>query len=363
MNLTQLFTRDEHIVGLELSSSALRVVFLKKSPRSQTVSVVIAKEVILTPGVIVDGRVGNKAELVKALKSLSASGKRSSRYVVASIPSHEVYVRPFRFPLSVSGERLDEAMQLSNSSQLPVSPKDQYIDWQTRPYGDSNDVLLNAAPKSVVEPFIDALQMAGLKPVALEFHHASLARAITIPTESSVLVTDESDRSTVVSFIKNGMVRFLRVLPPEFILKKDRPKEIERIASYLEKEEGQRPLVTAREKLSLTTDITLSDAIKTNESVWLVVIGAAMRAMIPRPDDSLNSLLPIGSEEAYKIQKATSFAQFISSTTIAVSLCISGVFIAAWLFLVSFEQTTVSHIQVLSSVPPPADAATVEQQA
>ncbi|MBI3341697.1 pilus assembly protein PilM [Candidatus Curtissbacteria bacterium] len=72
------------------------------------------------------------------------------------------------------------------------------------------DVLLTAAPKRVIEKYINVVKNAGLRPVALETESASLARALVAPTDPISIVVSLGALSTELIVASLGNVLFTR---------------------------------------------------------------------------------------------------------------------------------------------------------
>ena len=79
-------------------------------------------------------------------------------------------------------KELTKAAKYEAENYIPLSIKDVYLDSQiVEPVYDHKDyleVLLSALPKKTVDPYVEVLAKAGLKPVALELESQPTVRAV-----------------------------------------------------------------------------------------------------------------------------------------------------------------------------------------
>ncbi len=363
MNLVQIFTRNEAIAGLEISEDALRIVLFGKN-KDGSLSLLAMYEQVLSKGIVEAGEVRNAGELIKALRLLLRRPKTYIRYVIASIPHESVYVKVIKFPVTLDHGRLREAVDLAVLSQLPRDPKGSYVDWHVLDGGEVHDVVISMMPQEIAKTYLDCLQHAGLKPVALETHPMSAGRAIERGEKvQTLLVTQDTRASFLAYVVKDGFLRFSRILPSAMVPVKKRNEEVKKIKHFYEVED-----VPIEDTYDIN-DIPLASQYdgllpkKQQHGKWGIVVGAAIRGVLPRNEDNLTSLMATGTEEAYAIHRAETFTEFIASVTIGLSVFFSVVFLGMWLFLVSLQQSTLSQIEALSAVPAPANASELEHKA
>jgi len=105
---------------------------------------------------------------------------------------------------------------------------------------------------------------------------------------------------------------------------------------------------TVRDEYATRAEVT------SPKSKWLVALGAAIRSKIPEGKDNLISLLPVGTEEAYAYQRATTFIVVMRNLVISVSLFFVVAYLATYLFMFSLSKNTAERITTLSAsaIPP-----------
>ncbi len=390
-DILKLFTREEPIAGLEISDSFLRMALLnletrkvaeKSADKTQKEEKIIAVKTLgektLKEGIIVNGEIKDMSELVSALKELLKEIKPRINYAVVSISSDNIYSRLYSFPKTLSGVKLEETMNLTVGFQLPVEPEKVYLDWEKIESKEKNEIFLAAIPKSIINAYMEALMAAGLRTVAIEFYPMSVSRVIKVPENENILTVIFSKDKADISIIGGRAVRFNRLAPlsrfPDEVSFSD---EIRKTADFYESESknsvSEIALIGEGGKISglslpvsqagIISPFAEHTEIKKDGSRWLISVGAALRGILPRHEDALVSLMPVGTEQSYENQKAVAFAGFISSVLIGLSIFFSAAFIGVWILMISVQQGFRSRLENLNSLPLPADAAELENRA
>ncbi len=417
LDILKLFTREEPIAGLEISDSFLRIALLDLETRKlskkntdpegssqgtygagetqkeeKIITVKAFREKPLKEGIIVNGEIKDMNGLVAALKELLKEIKPRINYAIVSILADNIYSRFYSFPKTLSGEKLEETMNLTIGFQLPVDPGKVYLDWEKLESKEKNEIFLAAIPKVIVDVYMEAFVAAGLRTVAVEFYPISVSRVINVPENGNVLTIIFSKDKADISIIVGKTVRFNRLVPlSRFSDAVSFSDEIRKIADFYESEssEGSRQGGTYGASKNSISKIALiggnridisglslpvsqaeiispfseHSEIKKDSSRWLISVGAALRGILPRHEDTLVSLMPIGTEQAYENQKAVAFAGFISSITVGLSIFFSVAFIGVWILMISVQQGFRSRLESLNSLPLPVDAAELENRA
>lgn len=376
MNILNLLTKEKRVAGIEISDSVVRIAFFRPNGKKQKGSAPIhlvamdgsekgAKETKsesapddelilieepIAANIIEDGVVVDVDLLGKTLKAIWEKAKIGTDYAIVAIPDDKIYSRIFSFPKSVDGSRLTEAMRLAISFQLPMKTEDMYLDWEkTSGTSTLNEILLSTIPKEVAQKYITALELAGIKILALESHLASIARAVKLtPGETTIFSKKTPDGATIFA-LENGILRFSRTFPVRFVSEEKLANEVKNVKLALETSSK----MIVREEELINADVRDEYAgyseLGEPKSKWLVALGAGIRGKIPEGADNLVSLLPIGTEEAYAYQKATVFIKLIRNMTVGVSVFFIIAFLSAYLFVLSLSQNANRTITSLSA--------------
>lgn len=366
LNLFNLFTRKESIAGLEISDTHVRVALLGLAKKDKDKPYILAAaEEELPSGTVVRGSLQDKPALVKALHSVFKRAGISTHYVIVSIPTDSVFSKVFEFPKNIQGEKLEESMKLTIGFQLPVKPEEVHLDWEKleSTSQDLNDIYLAAIPNAVTNAYIDALKAAKLSPVAIETHPLSLLRTLVHDPQQTLLLETRGPSSASVHIIRNRVIRVSRTIPYAQVPAAEIPEEIRKIQSAFDAANAPVSGTLSLQKATIKEDYATHPLIQQNPGAWLIALGSAERGLLDRSADTLISLMPIGTEEAYEYQKAIAFMEFMANTTIGLAIFFSVAFVGALLFMNSLQERSNNQLSQLNTSPPTQGAAELEQRA
>ena len=387
MNLLNLLTKEKRVAGIEISDSVVRIAFFRPNGRKKsrstmhlvsldkeqpgTVDVSSLKETDdelilieepIASNIIADGVVVDVELLAKTLKDIWNKANLGTDYAIVAIPDDKIYSRIFSFPKSVTSERLSEAMRLAISFQLPMKTEDLYLDWErTDSAGTTNEILLSTIPRAVAEGYVSALEKAGIKTLALESHLSAIARAVKLaPGETTIFSKKTPDGATIFA-LKDGILRFSRTFPLRFVPEGELHNEIKKVKEALSSEvKGE-----IKEKELVNADVRDEykdrEEITSPKSKWLVALGTAIRSKIPEGEDNLVSLLPVGTEEAYAYQRATTFIVLMRNLVISVSIFFVSAYLVTYISMLSLLQKGSEQITTLSASAVPPELAEKEK--
>ncbi len=368
MNIFNLLAKEKHVAGIEIDESIVRIAFFRtrkknsfltslhhEVPLSSSEEELILFEEMLPEGLVREGVVVDPQALGKVLQKLWLRARLGTRYAIVAIPDDKIYSRIFTFPKALDEERIYEAMGLATSFQLPFEQDDVYSDWETIGKTDQvSEVLFSAVAKEVTQGFVAALTFAGIKPLALESHLDSIARIVELSPNTPILYTKQTDSDTSIFIVKDGYVRFSRALPTRFVAKNKLKTEITKVQTSFTSsgETGSEPLsVKSLSEAALKNEYAQFKELKDRETDWFVALGAAIRGMLPEGNDTLISLLPVKTEEAYAYQKAVTFIILIRNMTVSIALFFTASFFVMYFVMLSLSQTANRSIASLSAAP------------
>lgn len=159
---------------------------------------------------VIEGIISEPEKLAEILKKSFAKppwGKITAERVIASLPESRIFTRILDLPI-LSKKDINEAIKYETEQSIPVPPDDLYIDWQV--INESDDkitVLLAAAPKSIVNSYIQLFNIIGLEPLALEMSLAAIARSMVsnIDKVEPVIIFDIGDRSSNIAVFDTNL--------------------------------------------------------------------------------------------------------------------------------------------------------------
>lgn len=384
MNILNLLTKEKRVAGIEISDSVVRIAFFRPSQKNsrgkriatsvtngtsveskdqttkEEASVTLNDELILieepiAANIIADGVVVDVELLGKTLHNIWAKAELDTEYAIVAIPDDKIYSRIFSFPKSVNEARVTEAMRLAISFQLPMKTEDVYLDWErTVGASNTNEILLSTAPRTVVQGYITALEKAGIKTLALESHLSAIARAVKLTPGTINLFSKKTPDGATIFALKDGILRFSRTLPLRYVPENKIAEETQKVKDALATETSEVIIEQNILEATIRDEYAKYPELTKPESKWLIALGTAIRGRIPEGADNLVSLLPIGTEEAYAYQRATTFIVLMRNLIIGVSLFFVVAYLATYLFMFSLAQETAERITTLSAeVLPP----------
>jgi type IV pilus assembly protein PilM len=191
MSTNTYFYHDKPLFGLDIGYSSAKVMQISLPPKQQIVQgygVSTFPSEHIVDGTIVD--VEAMAKVIKGLFEKQLIGEVTTRRVALSVPAARTYNRPITLP-KLAAKDIAEAVRLEAEQYIPVPLDNLYIDYSITFRTDTEIGLLAvAAPKIMVDSYVQLSRLLGLELVALE---------TTIGASSRLFVQAEhSDSPTVL---------------------------------------------------------------------------------------------------------------------------------------------------------------------
>ncbi|HEY3930207.1 MAG TPA: type IV pilus assembly protein PilM [Candidatus Koribacter sp.] len=155
------------IVGLDIGSSSIKAVELKKSRNGLEV-VHMAMEP-LSSDIVVDSMIVDSGSVASAITKIFTESGIKTRAVATSVSGHSVIVK--RIPMaSMSDGELAGIIQTEAAQHIPFDISDVSIDYQilSDNGGSSMDVLLVAVKKEKILNYTNVLSLAGKSPAVVD---------------------------------------------------------------------------------------------------------------------------------------------------------------------------------------------------
>jgi len=353
MNLIKVISNEESIGGLEITDNSLRFVILKKD-HTGIKALALAEEKLTDKEGLT-----NESVFVSKLAKFAKTNK--IKYIIITIPSDNIFVKTFNFPVAMPDEKVAESMRLTIDLQLPKKPEEIYCDWMKTEDDSEKKTLLSYVDKKYMDRLLAAVKKTGLKVVAIETHAMSLARAIKQVKNEAVLLVEKGTLNTSFTVLVNNNV-FLSQSAPNEKIGVNLGIEITKIINYQDWiNVSIKNLIlignfseAETKKLPLKINpVEMADGIKliTKDSKWLTVLGAALRGLITRKDDKIISLMETGTEKAYKLEKANSIANFFIGISVGLSIFFVAAFVATWSLIVMMQNNYNKQITSFNLLP------------
>jgi len=155
------------IVGLDIGSSSIKAVELKKSRNGLEVAHMAMEP--LSSDIVVDSMIVDSGSVASAITKIFTESGIKTRAVATSVSGHSVIVK--RIPLaSMSDAELSGVIQTEAAQHIPFDISDVSIDYQilSDSGGSTMDVLLVAVKKEKILNYTNVLSLAGKSPAVVD---------------------------------------------------------------------------------------------------------------------------------------------------------------------------------------------------
>lgn len=173
-----LFNRSKPVVGLDIGSSAVKAIELKKSGRGFKVTAIGVEPV--PHDSIVDGAIMDAGAVTDAVRRLLQSSRFKAKDVVASLSGSSVIVKKINLPV-MSEADLADSIQWEAEQYIPFDIQDVNLDYQIlTPVAERQgtmDVLLVAAKKDKIADYTGVVSAVGKKTVVVDVDAFALQNA------------------------------------------------------------------------------------------------------------------------------------------------------------------------------------------
>lgn len=204
------------IVGLEITEEGVRAaeVVPGRTPR-----VVAFGSVPLPPGAAKDSEVFDTDAVVLAIRQLWSRAGIKGKSVVLGIGSRRILVRDYTTQ-ALRPDLLAQALPFQVQDLLPVPADQAVLDfYPTAHEGDQVSGLLVAAVAETVDELVTAVSKAKLTVDVVDLAPFALVRAVnpTLAAGETVAALHLGDHTTYVVVMRDGVPRFVRIIPMEIV--------------------------------------------------------------------------------------------------------------------------------------------------
>jgi type IV pilus assembly protein PilM len=171
----------------------------------------------LGPDVVKEGEVLDAAALGEALRSLFSSQKLP-KAVRLGIANQRVAVRTLRLPVIEDPEELATAVRFQAEEHIPMPIDQAVVDFQVVGYQDGEgvrtmDVIVVAARRDMLEAQLQALRVAGLRPVGIDLSAFGMIRALATGPPEEVVAYCHIGDVTNLAVARGRSCLFTRISP------------------------------------------------------------------------------------------------------------------------------------------------------
>jgi len=335
----------------------------------------------LPKGVIEEGVLKKPEQLKSFFNSLKNKlwGKEKNAWIVLSLPSVNFFVNILNLP-ELDAQRFQEAIVFNTQMIAPLPMEEAYFDWEDWGLSDKDDqreVFVTLGIKKQIDPYLEILKEVGFNVVAVEPLALSLTRFNYefIEKEKPTLIIDLRQEGVEFIITEGKKLIFFDFdswheifgenIPDKIttdLLKKHLGVEIPMLLNFysLKRKRMIQQFIFLsfdnrlanvlirwiQVQYQLTPiQVKLPSYLAKASRDWFGVIGSALRGLIPRNEDILVSLAPVGTERNYEQDHFLSIISLWGKIMITVSLVM--VFLVGLLDNTFFQNIEEQYHQVV----------------
>lgn len=219
-DVVSLLTPRRQLVGLDIGSSAIKLVQLKESKGRYFLQKFGVKP--LEPEVIVDGTVMDEGRVVSAMRELFDETNVKNKQVAISISGHAVIVKKISLP-PMPDDELEGQVKLAAEQYIPFDINEVNIDFHVLPPDPSGEgqadmsVILVAAKKDKINELTELVKGAGLIPMVMDVDAFAIENmhAVNYPMakDDTTALINVGASVMNVNIIHGGVSLFTRDIP------------------------------------------------------------------------------------------------------------------------------------------------------
>lgn len=163
--------------------------------------------------VIVNDEVVNPEALALLIKGIKDQFKITQKEVIVGVSEVKATTRSLTLP-ELKPEEISQAIEQEAASFLPFPYHEEYLDWMLikKLPDETEKILISAIPKSMIDGYIKAFQLAGLAPVAFESTSISLFRLLPPEATESCLAVEIGELTTLLILGFEGTIEASSVI-------------------------------------------------------------------------------------------------------------------------------------------------------
>ncbi|MCB5195405.1 pilus assembly protein PilM [Deefgea salmonis] len=170
MNLDFLKPKAPPLIGLDISSSAVKMVELSQAGRNFSLERYVIEP--LPKDAVTDNNIVNSEAVALAIRNAWRRMGSKVKNVAAALPASAVITKKILVQAGMSERELESQVETEANQYIPFSLDEVNLDFQVLGIAANNpdevDVLIAAAKKDKVDERVAAIEDAGLKAVVLD---------------------------------------------------------------------------------------------------------------------------------------------------------------------------------------------------
>jgi len=214
-----MFKINPQSFGLDISDKFLRIIKLIK--KRDNLALESFGKTKIPVGIVEKGEIVKPKKLAAIIKQAlkEINGKKiKTKYVTLSLPEEKSFLDVLKIPI-LEKEEIEETIKFEIENYIPLEIKQVYYDFEKIEIKNNQkkyqEVLIAAVPKRIVDPYLETLRQAGLKPLALEIECLSTVRSL-IKKDADIdplLIIDIGENKTSFIIFSEKSLRLTSTIP------------------------------------------------------------------------------------------------------------------------------------------------------
>jgi len=198
-------------VGVDIGTSGIKVVQLKKNLVLEHFG-----QIELPYQLCRSESPKDLPKLVEALKEVKEKTGITSEFAQAALPGSLVFTRILEIPQVEDHKKLDQTVRWQARQYIPVPIEEVCLDWYVinipPRFKSSMQILIIAAPKTIVNHYLSVFQSAGFNLRGLEIESLALQRSLIGDDERSFVIVDVGASTVEINIVYRNSVFLNRSL-------------------------------------------------------------------------------------------------------------------------------------------------------
>lgn len=201
--------------GLDIGTHSIKIVQLSGS--TETPTFVTAGLFPTPPQAMLSDSDEDLQAIANTIKNLVKEARVATNRVVTALPESQIFTRVVEMP-QLSKQEMESAIDYEAEQYVPLPMSEVTLTWQVLASKVGTDkktkmeVLLVAAPKSLIEKYMKILKFAGLNPVSLETETTAVVRSLVqrIEGSPSTMIISIGASTTDLTIVSENQISFTR---------------------------------------------------------------------------------------------------------------------------------------------------------
>jgi len=224
--LSSLFKKESSVLGIDIGSSAIKVVQLKKK-RGKAVLETYGELALGPYGQVEVGRATNlpAEKLIEAVKDILREAKTTSKSCGAALPLSSSLITFISIP-PVPDKQVGDVVSIEARKYIPVPLSEVLLDYSIIPKEESyvtedestqaekqtRDVLVVAIHNDFINEYQSIMVGSGLQPSFYEIEIFSSIRSVVEQGVTTSMIIDMGTRATKLYIVERGMLRSSHII-------------------------------------------------------------------------------------------------------------------------------------------------------